>query len=53
MAKPIVTIIRPELTPEEREKRLEEVKRCMRDFWAAIERRKAEVQNDTPALDAV
>ena len=48
-----VTVIRPELTPEEREKRLEEVKRRMRDFWAAMERSKAEVQNDTPALDAV
>ena len=30
-----VTIIRPQLTEEEREKRIEEIKRRMIDFWTA------------------
>lgn len=40
--KPIVRIIRPELTAEERAKREEEVKRCLRNFCIAIERQEQE-----------
>lgn len=40
--KPIVHIIRPELTAEEREKREEEVKRCLWNFCIAIERQEQE-----------
>ena len=35
---PIVNIIRPQLTPEEREARLEELKRAVGEFWLAVER---------------
>lgn len=37
---PIVTIIRPDLTPEEREKRLEEIKRQIVDFWILYDQQK-------------
>lgn len=40
MPKPIITVIRPELTAEEREKRMEAVKVAMVAFWQARERKK-------------
>ena len=33
MPKPIITVIRPNLTPAEREKRLDAIKAAMVDFW--------------------
>lgn len=33
--KPIVTVIRPNLTPEERAEKIERVKQCMIEFWIA------------------
>lgn len=41
-SKPIVTVIRPNVTAEEREKRIERVKQCMVDFWLACPKRKDE-----------
>lgn len=41
-AKPIVKVIRPELTEDERAKREEEVKRCLWNFCVAIERQEQE-----------
>lgn len=41
-SKAIVTVIRPDLTPEEREKRMEEVKRCMVAFWIAYKQKEGE-----------
>ena len=40
--KPIVTVIRHDITPEEREKRMEEVKRCMVAFWIAYKQKEGE-----------
>ena len=37
-----VTIIRPQLTAEEREKRIEEIKKHMIDFWIAKEAKERE-----------
>lgn len=37
---PIVTIIRPDLSPEEREKRIEEIKQQMIDFWIVYDQQK-------------
>lgn len=37
---PVVTIIRPQLTPEEYERRMEIIKKSVSDFWLAVERRK-------------
>ena len=42
---PIVAVIRPNLTPEEREKRIERVKQCMIDFWNAKMRNEKEKSN--------
>lgn len=42
---PIVTVIRPNLTPEEREERIERVKQCMIDFWIAKMRNAKEERN--------
>lgn len=42
---PIVTVIRPNLTPEEREKRIERVKQCTIDFWNAKMRNEKEERN--------
>lgn len=44
-AKPIVRIIRPELTAEERASREEEVKRCLWKLCIAIERQEQERRN--------
>lgn len=46
MPEPIVTIIRPNLTPEEREKRIENIKKCVADFVIAMERRKRDADSD-------
>lgn len=37
---PIIRIIRPQLTPEEREKRMEQLKRAVADFWIEVEKAK-------------
>lgn len=40
MPKPIITVIRPNLSREEREKRLAEIKAAMVAFWQAKETRR-------------
>ena len=35
---PIIRVIRPQLTPEEREARMNELKRAVGEFWLAVER---------------
>lgn len=45
MPEQIITVIRPELTAEERAKREEEVKLCLRNFCVAIERQEQERRN--------
>ena len=35
---PIITVIRPNLTEEEREKRIKQVEKCISDFWLAMKR---------------
>lgn len=40
--KPIVTVIRPDITPEEREKRMEEIRKRMVDFWIAYKQKEGE-----------
>lgn len=40
MPEPVVTIIRPQLTPEEHEKRMEQLKRAVADFWIEVEKAK-------------
>jgi sulfur transfer protein SufE len=42
MPEPIITVIRPELTDEERNAREERVKKCISDFWIAYKRKEAE-----------
>ncbi len=37
---PIIRIIRPQLTPEEREARMNELKRAVGDFWIEVEKAK-------------
>lgn len=37
---PIVNIIRPQLTPEEREARIQDLKRAVVDFWLEVEKTK-------------
>ena len=37
-----ITILRPQLTEEEREKRIEEIKKRMVDFWIAKETKERE-----------
>lgn len=37
---PIVNIIRPQLTPEEREARIQDLKRAVVDFWIEVEKAK-------------
>lgn len=44
--KPVVTVIRPVLTDEEREERMAEIKRCLVNFWLAKER--LEVKKNAP-----
>lgn len=45
-----VTVIRPELTAEERAERQQKVEKCIADFWQAMERRsrdeKGEIRKD-------
>ena len=36
---PVVTVIRPNLTEEEREERQKKVEKCIADFWRAMERK--------------
>ena len=38
MPEPVVTIIRPQLTPEEREARMEELKRAVAKFMYNVEK---------------
>jgi len=35
---PIIRIIRPQLTPEEREARMQDLKKAVVKFWLAVER---------------
>lgn len=44
---PNVTIIRPVLTPEEREKRIKRIERCLADFAIAMERGKNNVHQES------
>lgn len=37
---PIIKIIRPQLTPEEREEIMEQLKRAVADFWIEVEKAK-------------
>lgn len=39
MPEPNVTVIRPELTDEERKSREERVNKCISDFWKAMKRK--------------
>lgn len=39
MSEPNVTVIRPELTDEERKAREESVNKCISDFWKAMKRK--------------
>lgn len=42
MNEPIVTVIRPVLTDEERAERMKRIEQAMINFWIAHERQKAE-----------
>lgn len=42
---PIVNIIRPQLTPDERERRMQVLSDRIADFWRAIERNERRKQN--------
>ena len=37
---PIVNVIRPKLTPEEREARINDLKKALSDFWLEVEKAK-------------
>jgi sulfur transfer protein SufE len=39
MSEPNVTVIRPELTDEERKSREERVNKCISDLWKAMKRK--------------
>ena len=43
---PVVTIIRPQLTPEEYERRMQKIKQSVSAFWLAVERRRHEKGNE-------
>ncbi len=45
MPEPVVTIIRPQLTPEERERRMQVLSDRIAAFWRAIERNERRKQN--------
>lgn len=47
MSEPKVTVIRPVLTPEEREKRMKRIERCLADFAIVMERRKNNVHQES------
>lgn len=38
MPEPIITVIRPELTAEERAERQKKVEKCVSDFWKALKK---------------
>lgn len=38
MPEPNVTVIRPELTEEERAERQKKVEKCISDFWLAVQK---------------
>lgn len=40
MPQPEIRIIRPQLTPEEREARMQDLKRAVADFWIEVEKAK-------------
>ena len=50
--KAIVRVYRPELTPEERERRMEEVKKAAIELLIAVEERKMRAQRDKENGDA-
>ena len=45
MLEPVVTIIRPQLTPEERERRMQILADRIAKFWRAVERNERRKQN--------
>ena len=47
MNEPKVTVIRPVLTPEEREKRMKRLEQCLAQFAIAIERGKNNVHSES------
>ena len=47
MSKIIITVTRPELTAEEKENRMEEIKKATADFMRAVARAKDEKSSDT------
>lgn len=47
MSEPKVTVIRPDLTPEEREKRMKLLEQCLAQFAIAIERGKKNVHSES------
>lgn len=54
MPEPNVTVIRPELTEDERAERQQKVEKCIADFWRAMERRsrdeKGEIRKDAESV---
>lgn len=42
MREPIITVIRPELTEDERAERQKKVEKCISDFWKALNRKEAQ-----------
>lgn len=38
MPEPIITVIRPELTADERAERQKKVEKCVSDFWKALKK---------------
>lgn len=45
MPEPIITVIRPELTEEERAERQKKVEKCISDFWKVLKRKEQEDAN--------
>lgn len=45
MSEPVVTVIRPQLTQEERERRMQVLSDRIAAFWRAIERNERRKQN--------
>lgn len=45
MPEPVVTVIRPQLTPEEIERRMQALSDSIAAFWRAIERNERRKQN--------
>lgn len=46
MPEPVVTIIRPQITPEERERRMQVLSDRIAAFWRACERRNYEKRKE-------